>query len=125
MYLTLTTTENMRILLISYIMAIWGCNTSPSKIVSGDSTYVSDTLEGKETVEVGNLTAKTKDDNLSTKYPPYKEFKLFRGDTLGYLQYNFVGRKAYYKHKPLTVLFNDIEVAVLKFVIITPSSPKP
>jgi hypothetical protein len=40
---------------------------------------------------------------------PYRPFAAFKGDTLQYLQYNFVERKDQYQGKKLEVLLNDLE----------------
>ncbi len=115
----------MRILLISYIIAMWGCNAPPTKTISHDSTRTPETLGEKKMVDTPKLVAKTKTDSLSIEYPPYRELKRFRGDTLNYLQRNFVARKGYYQNKPLYVLFRDLEIPILEFVPIPPSSPIP
>ncbi len=40
---------------------------------------------------------------------PYKSFAEFKGDTLQYLQYNFIERKNQYQGKKLEVLLKDLE----------------
>ncbi|MET0945877.1 MAG: hypothetical protein ABWY22_10740 [Flavobacterium sp.] len=51
----------------------------------------------------------------SSKYsnPNYEPLHKFEGDTLKYLQTNFLLKnKDFYKSKPLSVLFNDLEIDV-------------
>jgi hypothetical protein len=47
---------------------------------------------------------------------PYKSFAEFKGDTLQYLQYNFIDREDQYQGKKLEVLFNDLELDIKYFL---------
>lgn len=44
--------------------------------------------------------------------PSYKPFAEFNGDTLQYLNYNFVDHKEQYIGKPFSILYNDLEFPV-------------
>jgi hypothetical protein len=59
--------------------------------------------------QVRSIRTDKPDQALSKPYKPFAEFK---GDTLQYLQYNFIERKDQYKGKKLEVLLKDLEFNV-------------
>jgi hypothetical protein len=56
--------------------------------------------------QVRSIRTDKPDQALSKPYKPFTEFK---GDTLQYLQYNFIERKDQYEGKKLEVLLKDLE----------------
>lgn len=54
---------------------------------------------------------------IVSKYnnPNYKTLEELKGDTLKYLQINFLSHKKFYIGKPLNVLLNDLEIDVKKY----------
>jgi len=73
-----------------------------------------------ENTEEANHKARTSadkavPDTLHTHELPYRKWKDFNADTLNYLVKNFVDRKTYYKNKPLSVFFKDIEIPIVDY----------
>lgn len=58
-------------------------------------------------------TSKTSNQAKSNSF--YKPFSEFKGDTLQYLSYNFVGHKEQYNRKKLNALIDDLEIPVKSF----------
>ncbi|OOV19565.1 hypothetical protein [Flavobacterium sp. LM4] len=58
-------------------------------------------------LEKENIIAISKDKN-----PNYKTLKEFQGDTLKYLETNFLQNRDFYKGKPLDILLNDLEIDI-------------
>lgn len=54
-------------------------------------------------------------DTLGTHKLPYRKWKDFKRDTLNYLINNFVDRNEYYKNKPLSVVFGDLEIPIVDY----------
>lgn len=84
----------MRNLSILFLLAILGCQSSKTSNPS---------------VLADSLVNSTASSNRQAFYKPFSEFK---GDTMQYLNYNFVEHKDHYIGKPFSVLYNDLEFPV-------------
>lgn len=54
-----------------------------------------------------------------SKNPNYKEFRYFKGDTLKYLQTNFLTNQDFYIGKPLNILLDDLELQINYYLTVT------
>jgi hypothetical protein len=59
-----------------------------------------------------NITSKKIEAISNSKNPNYKALKEFKGDTLKYLQTNFLEHSDFYVGKPLSSLFDDLEIDI-------------
>lgn len=64
------------------------------------------------------IMSSTKEVVTVTKFknPKYKPLHQFKGDTLKYLQSNFLENKNYYLNKPLNALMDDLEIDIKTYV---------
>lgn len=84
----------MRTISILFLLAILGCQSSKTS---------------NPGVLADSLVNSTASSNRKAFYKPFAEFQ---GDTLQYLNYNFVEHKDHYIGKPFSVLYNDLEFPV-------------
>lgn len=101
---------NIKPLLTVMMISLLGCH-SPSQENSTGKEHKPYPLVAEEKLDSSTLTAPK--DSL-----PYKNFEMFKGDTLSYLRNNFIVRKEYYQYKPLSDLLKDLEIPILKYTII-------
>lgn len=55
---------------------------------------------------------------------PYVALKKYNGDTLGYVQHNFIDNKQKYIGKDLITLLKDVEIPIKSFIPTTSSSKR-
>jgi hypothetical protein len=63
--------------------------------------------------EISNKADITVSTNQSSSYEPLEKFK---GDTLGYVQHNFIDNKQKYIGKDLNTLLKDVEIPVKSYI---------
>ena len=84
----------MRTISILFLLAILGCQSSKTSNPS---------------VLADSLVNSTASSNRQAFYKPFSEFK---GDTMQYLNYNFVDHKDQYIGKTFSVLYHNLEIPV-------------